>query len=73
MKMNYLGLFEIVAFKDRRKIHPRDAHSIIAEGTGIWKEGNEDKEPGMMSVKPSKRKHYRFTGPRCIECGWRKS
>jgi len=49
MKMNYSKLFEIVAFKDEDRIHPLEAHSIIAEGTGIGKEGNEDKKPGTMS------------------------
>ena len=73
MKINYSKLFEIVAFKDEDKIHPPEAHSIIAEGTGIGKQGNEDKKPGTMSAKPSKRNLFRVTSPRCIECGWSRS
>jgi hypothetical protein len=72
MKMNHFELFEIVTFKDKDKIHPPEAHSIIAEGTGIGKEGNEDKLRAM-SAKPIKRKRYRVTSPRCIECGWSRS
>lgn len=71
MKLNHIKLSEIVAFKD--KIHPPEAHSIIAKGTGIGKEGHEDKRPGTMSAEPIERKHYRVAGPCCIECGWSKS
>jgi hypothetical protein len=73
MKINYYELFEFVTFKDKGKIQPPEAHSIIAEGIGIGKEGNDDKEPGTTSAKPNKRKQYRVTSPRCIECGWSKS
>ena len=55
-QMNYFKLFEIVTFKDEDKIHPPEAHSIIAEGAGIGKEGNEDKKPGTMSAKPNREK-----------------
>jgi hypothetical protein len=49
-----LKLFEIVAFRHKGKIHPPEAHSIIAEGTGIGKEGNEAKEPGTIAAKSKK-------------------
>jgi hypothetical protein len=73
MKMKYFKLFRIEASKDKDRIHPPEGPSIIAEGTGIGKEGNEDKELRAMSAKPIKRKRYRVTSPRCIECGWSKS
>jgi hypothetical protein len=73
MKMNYFGLFEILALEDEDKIHPLEAHSIIAEGTGFGKEGNEYEKPGTTSAEPNKRKLYRVTSPRCIECGWSRS
>ena len=70
MKMNYFKLFQFGTFKLKGKTRPPEAHSIIAEGTGIGKEGNEGKEPETMSAKPNKRKQYRVTSLRCIECGW---
>ena len=73
MRMNYYRLFRIKALEDKDKIHPPEAHSIIAEGTGIGKEGNENKEPGTMTAQHNKRKWYRVTSPRRIECGWSKS
>jgi hypothetical protein len=70
MKMNYFKLF-----KDKDTTHHPAAQSIIAEGAGIRKEGNEDKGPGTTSAKPStsNRMWHRVTGPRCVECGWSKS
>jgi hypothetical protein len=73
MKINYSELLETVTFEDEDRIHPPEAHSIIAEVTGIGKEGNEDKKAGTMSAKPIEREEYRVTGPRCIECGWSRS
>ena len=73
MKINCFKLFEIVASKDKDKIHPPEAHSVIADGTWIGKAGDEYKRPGTMSAEPVERKHYRVAGPRCIECGWSRS
>jgi hypothetical protein len=69
--MNYLKLFEIAAFKDEDKFPPLEAHSIIAEVAGIGKEGNQGQKPGTTSAEPNRRKQYRVTSPRCIECGWK--
>ena len=73
MKMDYFKLFRRKAHKDKDKIAPPEAHSIIVEDTRMSTGDMEGRRPGTTSVKLYKRKQDRVAGPRCTECGWSKS
>jgi hypothetical protein len=73
MKVDYFKLFWRKANKDKDKIDPPEAHSIIEEDTRISAGDMEEQRLGTTSAKPNKRKQYRVAAPHCTECGWSKS